>query len=315
MEHEPAVTACPGFRPDAIFILGMLHRTGTNHLADLFGLHDGVEVLKPVFEDQLVRYSPLLVAYVDAVTRNWTPGWNVPAEEGPDLLRSLGDGVVSWLRSHAPDRTVVTKMPRIDNVDRFFDLFPSCGLVVLVRDGRSVVESGVRSFGWTYEAGFRWWADAAAKVLAFRARHDVDPRVRFLRYEDLIADEQTVMSELFGAFGLDPMGVDAESVGALPVRGSSTLAGSGGVHWQPVSRSASFDPRERWRDWDDHLHRRFNAVAGPAQLALGYGIEERSGRSGPLETAGSWRDRSVERVMRLRGRVGRVRHAARHVWW
>ena len=86
-----------GFRPDAVFILGMLHRTGTNHLADLFGLHDGVEVLAPIFEDQLVRHSPLLVAYVDAVTRNWTPEWNVPATEGPALLRSIGDGIVASL--------------------------------------------------------------------------------------------------------------------------------------------------------------------------------------------------------------------------
>ena len=183
-----------GFRPDAVFILGMLHRTGTNHLADLFGLHDGVEVLAPIFEDQLVRHSPLLVAYVDAVTRNWTPEWNVPATEGPALLRSIGDGIVGWLQGHAPGRTVVTKMPRIDNAEHFFDLFPGCGLVVLVRDGRSVVESGVRSFGWSYEAGFRRWADAAEKVLAFRARHDGDRRVRFLRYEDLIADEPVVIT-------------------------------------------------------------------------------------------------------------------------
>jgi hypothetical protein len=316
MEREPVMTcASRGFRPDAIFILGMLHRTGTNHLADLFGLHEGVEVLTPIFEDQLVRNSPLLVAYVDAVTRNWTPGWNVPAEEGPALLRGIGDGIVGWLRSHAPGRTVVTKMPRIDNVDTFFDLFPGCGLVVLVRDGRSVVESGVRSFGWSYEAGFRRWADAAETVLAFRARHDGDPRVRFLRYEDLIADEATVMADLFGAFGLDPAGVDATAVGALPVRGSSALADSGSVHWQPVSRSASFDPRERWRDWDAHLHRRFNAVAGSAQVRLGYSVEEQTGSSGLVATVGSWRDRGAEGALRLRGRAGRVRQAARHAWW
>ena len=304
-----------GFRPDAVFILGMLHRTGTNHLADLFGLHDGVEVLAPIFEDQLVRHSPLLVAYVDAVTRNWTPEWNVPATEGPALLRSIGDGIVGWLQGHAPGRTVVTKMPRIDNAEHFFDLFPGCGLVVLVRDGRSVVESGVRSFGWSYEAGFRRWADAAEKVLALRARHDGDRRVRFLRYEDLIADEQAVMGDLFGAFGLDPGMVDAGAVGALPVRGSSALAGSGTVHWQPVARSTGFDPRERWRDWDAHLHRRFNAVAGPAQVRLGYDLEHPSGSSGPLDLVGSWRDRAVEGAFRLRGRAGRVRHAGRHVWW
>jgi len=306
----------PGaFAPDAIFILGMLPRTGTNHLADLFELHDGVEVLKPVFEDQLVRYSPLLGAYVDEVTRHWTPEWNVPADEGPNLLRCLGDGIVRWLQAHSPERTVVTKMPRVENLGGFFDLFPTCGLVVLVRDGRSVVESGVRSFGWTYEAGFRWWADAAAEVLAFRDRHGDDPRVQFLRYEDLIADEATVMKGLFDAFGLDPEAVDAAAVGALPVRGSSTLAEGGELHWQPVERSASFDPRERWRSWDAHLHRRFNAVAGPAQVRLGYTVEEPAGSSGLRRRAESARDCNVERVNRFKRRVGRVRHTARRLWW
>ncbi len=131
----------PGRRPSPagppIFVLGMLQRTGTNHLWDLLGLHPDTELLRPVFEDHLVRWSPHLVSYVDDVARRWSDDWQVPPSESADLLRSLGDGIVSWLSNHAPDRRIVTKMPSVEQVDRFFDLFPACPLVVIVRDGRA----------------------------------------------------------------------------------------------------------------------------------------------------------------------------------
>jgi hypothetical protein len=301
--------------PPAIFILGMLPRTGTNHLADLFGLHDDVAVLESVFEDHLVRFSPLLRTYVNEVTRHWSPEWEVPADEPTELLRSLGDGVVSWLRGHRPGATIVTKMPRVENIDGFFDLFPDCGLVVLVRDGRSVVESGVRSFGWTYEWGFRMWNTAAETVLRFRETQGDNPLLRIVRYEELIDDESAVMADLFGAFGLDPERFNPAEADALPVRGSSTLTEAGELHWEPVARTASFDPRVRWRDWDPFLHRRFNAVCGASQGELGYGIETASGDRPLGATVRSVRDRIGARRRGAKAALRRAQRVVRQTWW
>lgn len=302
-------------RPEAIFILGMLPRTGTNHLADLFELHRDVAVLKPVFEDHLVRFSPLLTTYVDEVTRHWSPEWEVPADEPARLLAEIGGGVVRWICSPYPGKTVVTKMPRVENVGRFFDLFPNCGLVILTRDGRSVVESGVRSFDWPYEFAFRMWNNAAEEVLRFREANEDQPRLQIVRYEDLIDDESTVMARLFGAFGLDPQGFNPAAVEELPVRGSSLLAESGSLHWDPVARPDGFDPRERWRSWDQHLHRRFNAVAGAAQQDLGYAVEPSAGEDSVTERAASLQGSALARWRETKASLRRMRRVVTRTWW
>ena len=275
-----------------IFVLGMLQRTGTNHLWDLLGLHPDTELLGPVFEDHLVRWSPHLVSFVDDVTRRWSEDWEVPPSESADLLRSLGDGVVSWLSNHAPNRRVVTKMPSVEQVDRFFDLFPSCSLVVIIRDGRSVCESGVNTFGWSYERAFRRWACAADRVLAAEGRYGDHPSFQVVRYEELIDRPSDVMRSVCATVGLDPERFPYDQIDDVPIRGSSALAAGGGaaVHWKPVERSASFDPRERWRSWDDHRHRRYAAVAGAQHRALGYELIEPGGTDSVRDRLADIRD-------------------------
>lgn len=299
--------------PPPVFILGMLQRTGTNHLWDLFQLHPDIEALDTIFEDHLVRWSPHLAAYVDDVTRCWSPEWEVPEGEGEALLRALGDGIVSWLASHS-ERRVVTKMPSVEQAQRFFDIFGDCPLVLLVRDGRSVCESGVKSFGWSYERAFRRWSMAADIVLDLERDHG-DGTLAVVRYEDLIDAPADVMGKLCAAVGLDPDRYPYDWIEQLPVRGSSTLRSEAGtdIHWTPVERSDTFDPRERWRSWDDHTHRRFAEVAGRQQRALGYDLVEVDGAHSMGERMGDWRDLAEVRLRELRVKVGRARRAVRRV--
>ncbi len=297
-----------------IFILGMLQRTGTNHLWDMFGLHPDVELLLPVFEDHLVRWSPHLTAYVEDVTRCWSEEWEVPDSEGTALLRSLGSGIQGWLADHS-DRRVVTKMPSVEQAQNFFELFTECPLVLIIRDGRSVSESGVKSFGWSYERAFRRWNAAAEVVLELKARHGDNPMFSVIRYEDIVDKPAEVMQSLCITTGLDPERFPFDEVGGLPVRGSSTLRSDQDqeIHWTPVERSDSFDPRERWRSWDDHLHRRFAAVAGASQQALGYSLESTSGKDSILDRAGDVRDFLDVKVRETRVKVGRARRSVRRV--
>ncbi len=298
-----------------VFILGMLQRTGTNHLWDLFGLHPDVELLQPVFEDHLVRWSPHLLAYVEDVTRCWSPEWEVPESEGTALAASVGRGVVDWLADRS-DRRVVTKMPSVESASHYFELFADCPLVVIVRDGRSVSESGVRSFGWSYERAFRRWDAAARIVLDLQERHRDRPGLAVVRYEDIIEKPGEVMRQLCLTTGLDPERYPFDEIERLPVRGSSTLRSEGGeeaIHWTPVERSDSFNPKERWRDWSPHVHRRFTAVAGQSQRALGYDLEPVAGRDTPAEQARDLRDHLDVRWREVRVKLGRARRAVRRV--
>lgn len=298
-----------------IFILGMLQRTGTNHLWDLFGLHPHVELLEPVFEDHLVRWSPHLMAYVDDVTRCWSPEWEVPPSEATALTAAIGRGVTHWLADRS-DRRVVTKMPSVESAGHYFDLFGDCPLVVIIRDGRSVSESGVRSFGWSYERAFRRWDTAARIVLDLQDRYRDRPDFAVVRYEDIIDKPGETMRQLCLSTGLDPDLYPFEQIDTLPVRGSSSLRSDGGeeaIHWTPVERTASFDPRERWRQWEPHVHRRFAAVAGRSQEALGYDVESVPGQDSPADRLGDLRDQLDVRWREYRVKLGRARRAVKRV--
>jgi hypothetical protein len=298
-----------------IFVLGMLQRTGTNHLWDLLGLHPDTELLVPVYEDHLVRCSDHLVDYVSEVTRYWTPDWDVPAEESSALLASLGYGITRWLQGDS-DRRMVTKMPSVERADRFFELFPDCPLVLLVRDGRSVSESGVSSFGWSYERAFRRWATAADIVLGVLDQHAGNSNLVLVRYEQLIDDPVASMRALCSGVGLDADRYPYHLIDELPVRGSSTLRSQGAnqIHWGPTEKSASFDPRERWRTWDAHRHRRFAEVAGRQQRALGYDLVDAESTTSPSEWIADRRDLVDARYRETRVRLGRVRRAVVRSW-
>ena len=68
-----------------------------------------------------------------------------------------------------------------------FQLFPQARLLILVRDGRSVVESTVKSFGTSYELSMQRWAEAARIILEFQ-KNNQNKSGNFLivRYEDLL---------------------------------------------------------------------------------------------------------------------------------
>ena len=135
-----------------------------------------------------------------------------------------------------------------------------------------------------------------------------------VRYEELVDEPARVMREICEAPGLDPETYPYDEIERLPVRGSSTLKSESGsdLHWTPVERTDSFDPRERWRSWDDHTHRRFNAVAGEQQRALGYDVVEVSGSDGVGDRLGDLRDQMWDvRRRQVRVKLGRIRRAAK----
>ena len=262
-----------------IFLLGILERSGTNFLWDLFRAHPDCGVRRPIWEDKLLRSAHLLEQYVDTVIATWDERWEVSADERAQLLRGLGDGLVSWVTAAAePAHThVIVKTPSVENLPLFDDLFSDdVQLLVLIRDGRSVVESGVRSFGWSYPVTMKNWADAARTVarsqqlLADRGR-----RFHLVRYEDLLADQRGQLTKIFTFCGLDPARFDFDAAEAMPVRGSSTarVDADAPVEWSKVDRPADFAPDRRHAGWDDALQHLYAEIAGEAAVALGYGLD------------------------------------------
>jgi hypothetical protein len=247
-----------------IFILGIQGRSGTNFMLDLLELHPSVEAVSVASEDWVVDQLHHLEQLAATLESRW-------ASPLPDLRRRLGEELARQLARGIDDRVVLTKSPTVHNLELFPRYFPDAHLVLLIRDGRAVVESTVRSFGTSYEGATRRWAEAARTIGRFLERRD--HRLHHLvRFEDLIADRESTMRQLIAELGLESDCYDFAA--RLPgVRGSSELTTSGDLHWRPVDLGPGFDPTRRWVGWSGWRHARFAHLAGEEMLELGYRVE------------------------------------------
>jgi hypothetical protein len=264
-----------------IFILGIHGRSGTNFLADLLSLHPDCAVPSPIMEDYILHHADVLVDYSKSVFWHWSrvPTWKIDDRLEDLLLQGIGNGLIKFINSQADKKRIVTKTPSIRNLELFFKLFPDAYLLILVRDGRAVVESCVKSFGWNYEETMRKWAYAAHLILEFdRNNSDSNLKYMILRYEDIHTNPVNQLHQIFDFVGLDVEAYDFEAAINLPVKGSSMFRGQGkkNVHWKPVEKTAEFDPLQRWKDWSRAQHERFNWIAGKYMIQFGYEEERYS---------------------------------------
>lgn len=256
-----------------VYIMGIMRRSGTNFLGSLIGLHPDCIRVQGIWEDFLVANSGKLGEFVRHVTAAWNPEWDSDGRYANRLGRYLGAACESFLvdsagvdPEHAP-RYVVAKTPTVQNMGRLA-LFPHTMPIVVIRDGRDVVESGMRSFGWKFDDAVLAWNKAAQTIIRAQKK-----KVRFLpvRYEDLVHDLDTQMRRIFEYLDLDPGRYDFQAAADLPVLGSSDLArAEGRVHWEVVQKSADFNPVRRWAAWNPEQLKRFDQIAGAANAYFGY---------------------------------------------
>ena len=264
---------------DPIFILGIMQRSGTNFLKDVVDLHPDCGFPgHPLVEDYLAQNADWLVKYVKSVAKDWNAlGRGVDYSDlEEELIQSLGDGAIAFLQSRIAQKRLLTKTPSVRNLKHFFKLFPNARLIIVVRDGRAVVESGVKSFGWQYEDAFHQWADAAARILEFDRLHKASNyKYLIVRYEEVWNNLEEEVTKILQFLDLEKETYDFETALNLPVRGSSSArANSDKLTWKGVEKPQDFNPLERWRTWDRERHDRFNWIAGYYMEAFGYELKQ-----------------------------------------
>ncbi|MCM0147493.1 sulfotransferase [Photobacterium galatheae] len=262
------------------FLLGIMPRSGTNYFANLLNLHPHCHHNAPIYEDFLVSQSGYLHFFARQVARHWSQHWDPDRKvlTTTNLMQCLGNGLQQFLLNReqqqalSAESLVIAKTPSVRHLQHFFSLFPELKLLILVRDGRAVAESGVRSFDWDFEKAAYDWHLSARRILDFIAANpEHSSRIKLVKFESLLTDTENELTGVFEFLELEPKAVSMAAVREMYVSGSSdTRRQHQSVSWQPVAAGADFQPLERFRHWRRKKHRRYEWLAGESLYQLGY---------------------------------------------
>jgi len=262
-------------RNTPIFIIGIMERCGTNFLRDLLDLlPDCAVVPSPIDEDHFLNKGNFLIKYTDALQEEWKIHGKVDKGLIDSLCWSIGYGLQLFLNLQTGfNKRPITKTPGVGNLSFFFKYFPNSHLLILVRDGRAVVESGIKTWKWRTTKAIRKWKNSAEKILEFdQANKDSEYRYLIVRYEDLMNKLESELDRIFEFLGVDITNYNFDAARNLPVRGSSEISKNdrGKVSWETVEKLSDFNPLERWAHWKRPMHARFNCIAMKCLKDFGY---------------------------------------------
>jgi hypothetical protein len=261
----------------ALFILGVHPRSGTNYLADLFSFHEDIYPHPRKFwEFPLLSVTNHVMQLQNDFARVYRR--NAEVLRPMEFAAYLSAGFMRSLQQQVgPGKTMLFKFPYAHYVDLFRTIFPKDYLVLILRDGRDVVTSSLKTFRkGILRRGFsdycREWNYATRAILKYDAHGcAVHPRTVVVKYESLFQNPEERMREILQKFGLSADRYDFKNLREMAVRGSSDLVERGGAaHWKPVKRTSTFNPVGRWKGWSEGQKRRFKAIAGETLIAAGY---------------------------------------------
>jgi protein-tyrosine sulfotransferase len=248
-------------------------RSGTVYAGELLKLHPDVWAYpRQLWEFPFLQVSGDLPGLQREFFRVYEQ--NVGKIGERDFLPLFGAALVGYLHAAVPvQQRILLKVPSVQHLSQFFDVFPHEHLLVLIRDGRDLVESTLRTWPWLqfWQVCVRW--NRAARMVLAMHEHlaNAKPTGYWLaRYEDAVNAPQVFVREACRRFGLDEERYPFDQIDGIPVQGSSILAQDGKVTWEPVERTEDFRPLGYWQAWSALRKWLFKALAGQSLLALGY---------------------------------------------
>jgi hypothetical protein len=270
-----------------VFILGTAKRSGTNFLKNMLCIHEDCFSPGPIWEDFLLEHIDQLDNYVHYTSNRWNPSWKVEEQLNTQksMKKALGTGLINFLRSQLKtpeaqkkginsNHVLITKTPSTENIDSFFKYFPDEYLIIITRDGRSVTESASKSFNKPSTIAMQEWNLYAEKTIKIMDSDLKNKKLLIVKYEDLHKQTAKEIKRVIKFLGLDDEAYNYSSVDNAPIIGSSDLSKEGEVHWNPTKKTDSFNPNNRWENWSNFKHSRYNWIAGKSHKDLGYEVLE-----------------------------------------
>jgi protein-tyrosine sulfotransferase len=254
-----------GENPPAIVVHGVMPRSGTNYLGDLIGLHPQVTpYANNIWEFPLLHSTPA----IQELQKVFISGYrgNQRRFKENDFLALIGESFIAYLHTHiGPEKRLVMKVPLCSHLAQFELMFPHESCVMIMRDGRDVTASTIRSWpGRDFAQVVREWRDAATYMMTLD--HPL------YRYEDIVADPPGSIREICRRFSIDETLYPYEQINRQPLRGSSESIDRQG--WNAVERPKDFNPIGRWQNWSRRQKNLFKRIAGKALVQTGYETDD-----------------------------------------
>lgn len=258
----------------AIFIHGVLPRSGTNFLADALSLHpDVVPYPQRLWEFPLLSVAKSTAALQREFQFMFPP--NKEVMHRYEFLSYLASGWLKCMQDAAGGKRLLFKDPHVHNLGLFRYLFPNDMLALCLRDGRDVAESSQKTFGdWlrrkTLKQISNEWKFGCEAILEITEGEQQHTNAMVVRYEQLVLRPDQTITKLLNHFGLELDKYDFDQLAKLPVRGSSTSQSADAQRWQPHEKSADFQPIGRWKNWSKNRKDQFKDAAGETLIRAGY---------------------------------------------
>ncbi|MGH2535869.1 MAG: sulfotransferase [Candidatus Promineifilaceae bacterium] len=260
-------------RGPAIFIHGVMPRSGTVYVAELLRRHPGLYA-NP---HQLWEFPGLLLAadiprLQDKFLLSYKP--NVGKLQEGDFLTLFGAGMMAYLHQPAPAGTrLLVKLASVQYLNHFSVMFPHEQLLILMRDGRDLVHSTLRTWpGLNFvQVTLRWDRSARAALKVAQALDGrAGPGHWLARFEDALADPAGFVRAACHHFGLDEGCYPFEEIDNIRVIGSSKLGQKAKFAWRHLKKPEEFRPTRYWEDWSSRRKLLFKFFAGQSLIDLGY---------------------------------------------
>jgi protein-tyrosine sulfotransferase len=260
-------------RGPAIIIQGIMPRSGTVYVGELLRRHPHI-VAYPyqLWEFPALQLTADVLALQQKFILSYRPNSGKLADE--EFLPLFGASLIAYLNETVPPgQRVLAKMPGVQYLSYFFSMFPWENLLILVRDGRDLVHSTLRTWPQLnfLQVCLRW-NRSAQTVLSTHRCLTANQRSGFwlAKYEDALQNPALFVEKLCCHFGLDEGAYPYEQIDDIRVIGSSKLESEDKVTWQHLPKPKDFKPTEYWEKWSAVKKLIFKTIAGKSLIELGY---------------------------------------------
>jgi protein-tyrosine sulfotransferase len=261
-------------REPAIFIQGIMPRSGTVYVGELLRRHPDLYAFPyQLWEIPALQMTEEVIRLQKKFLQAYKPNRDKLGEY--DFLPLFGASLLAYLyQPIPPGQRLLTKMPSVQYLSHFFSMFPHENLLILVRDGRDLVHSTLRT--WPHlnfiQVCLRWNRSAQAVLNTCNYLAAQQARGYWLaRYEAALSDPESFVHEACLQLGLDEERYPYEEIKNVRVIGSSKLESQQQkVTWKHLKKPDNFRPTEYWKKWSALKKAIFKLIAGRSLMELGY---------------------------------------------